>query len=239
MSGKEVTDAGNRDVRRSHGPSGRGDQGLIESKSSGGDRAEPGGSPLGARSRPRIKPSVEVFPSSDGSLYLLRPAAEDVMVRDAPAGARRLLTGLDGARTCEQLATEFADPPSGVRVDEVLGQLWDLGVLEDASRDADCGLRAQERTRYDRQLVYLGELSPPGLHREELQGRLAAARVTIVGLGGLGCWTAYALACAGIGELVVVDGDCVEETNLNRQVLYTPADVGLPKALVGDRKSVV
>jgi bacteriocin biosynthesis cyclodehydratase domain-containing protein len=178
---------------------------------------------------------VEVFPSSDGSLYLLRPAAEDVMIRDAPVGARRLLTGLDGARTCEQLATEFADPGSDVRVDEVLGQLWDLGVLEDASRDADCGLRAEERTRYDRQLVYLGELSPPGVHPEELQVRLATARVTIVGLGGLGCWTAYALACAGLGELVVVDGDRVEATNLNRQVLYTPADVGLPKAAVGAR----
>jgi molybdopterin-synthase adenylyltransferase len=157
------------------------------------------------------------------------------MIRDAPAGARRLLTSLDGARTCEELAAELADPPSGVRVDEVLGQLWDLGVLEDASRDSDCGLRPEERTRYDRQLVYLGELSPPGVHREQLQARLATARVTVVGLGGLGCWTAYALACAGIGELVVVDGDSVEPTNLNRQVLYTPADVGLPKAHVGAR----
>ena len=89
--------------------------------------------------------------------------------------------------------------------------------------------------RYDRQLAYFAELAPPGCHRERLQARLARAQVTVLGLGGLGCWTATALASAGIGRLVVVDGDVVETSNLNRQMLYTPADVGLGKAETGAR----
>jgi bacteriocin biosynthesis cyclodehydratase domain-containing protein len=190
----------------------------------GGAPAAPDVPPLAANSRPRLKPGVEAFHSSDGCLYLLRPGGDDLMVRDAPESAIRLLGSLDGSHTCAEL-----------REHEVLHQLWGLGLLEDVGRDEDPRLRVAGGERYDRQLAYLAQLAPPGVHRAELQARLAAARVVVVGLGGLGCWTAYGLACAGVGELVVVDGDRVETTNLNRQVLYTPADVGNPKAAAGAR----
>jgi sulfur-carrier protein adenylyltransferase/sulfurtransferase len=64
------------------------------------------------------------------------------------------------------------------------------------------------------------------------QARLAAARVVVVGAGGLGCALLPVLAAAGVGEVVVVDDDRVETTNLHRQVLYGPADLGRPKAAV-------
>lgn len=64
------------------------------------------------------------------------------------------------------------------------------------------------------------------------QQRLAAARVVVVGAGGLGCALLPVLAAAGIGELVVVDDDVVEPTNLHRQTLYTPGDLGHGKAEV-------
>ncbi|WP_375389617.1 ThiF family adenylyltransferase [uncultured Amnibacterium sp.] len=64
------------------------------------------------------------------------------------------------------------------------------------------------------------------------QQALAAARVVVVGAGGLGCALLPVLAAAGVGELVVVDDDRVETTNLHRQTLYGPADVGSPKAAV-------
>lgn len=51
----------------------------------------------------------------------------------------------------------------------------------------------------------------------------------IVGLGGLGCPAALYLAASGIGELILIDGDAVDITNLSRQTLYTPGDVGRPK----------
>ena len=52
----------------------------------------------------------------------------------------------------------------------------------------------------------------------------------ILGVGGLGSWASYALACCGVGELVLLDGDLVEESNFNRQILYRERDVGRPKA---------
>ena len=63
------------------------------------------------------------------------------------------------------------------------------------------------------------------------QARLAAARVLIVGAGGLGCPAAVYLAGAGIGHLTLVDGGKVERSNLQRQILFTTAEIGAPKAL--------
>lgn len=64
------------------------------------------------------------------------------------------------------------------------------------------------------------------------QARLGAARVLVVGCGGLGAPVISALAAAGVGHLTLVDDDSVEPSNLNRQVLFTEADLGRRKAEV-------
>ena len=76
-----------------------------------------------------------------------------------------------------------------------------------------------EVERYARHLV-LREVGGPG------QQRLKAARVLIVGAGGLGAPAALYLAAAGVGTLVLADPDRVEVSNLQRQVIYTRDDVG-------------
>jgi adenylyltransferase/sulfurtransferase len=76
--------------------------------------------------------------------------------------------------------------------------------------------------RYARQIA-LADVGAEG------QARLGRARVLIVGLGGLGCPAALYLATSGIGRLVLNDFDRVDETNLPRQILYGPEDVGALK----------
>ncbi|MGH6956118.1 MAG: HesA/MoeB/ThiF family protein [Caulobacteraceae bacterium] len=80
----------------------------------------------------------------------------------------------------------------------------------------------EEVERYARHLV-LREIGGPG------QQRLKAARVLIVGAGGLGAPAALYLAAAGVGEIALVDPDTVALSNLQRQVLYGTDDAGRGK----------
>ena len=79
-------------------------------------------------------------------------------------------------------------------------------------------------SRYSRHIL-LPEVGRDG------QKRLQNARVLIVGAGGLGSPVALYLAAAGVGVLGLVDGDCVDASNLQRQVLYRESDVGQPKVV--------
>ena len=65
----------------------------------------------------------------------------------------------------------------------------------------------------------------------EAMARLAAARV-LVGIGGVGSWCAEALVRTGLGRIVLVDDDCVAESNVNRQCPATAKTVGRPKVEV-------
>src|ERR1700735_5112164 len=80
-----------------------------------------------------------------------------------------------------------------------------------------------ELRRYSRHLS-LPEIGVAG------QEKLQAARVLVIGTGGLGSPAALYLAAGGVGNLGVLDFDRVEESNLQRQVLYDTAAVGMPKA---------
>lgn len=83
----------------------------------------------------------------------------------------------------------------------------------------------EELSRYSRQLL-MPEWGAAG------QAAVRRAKVVIIGVGGLGCPAARYLAASGIGRLHLIDDDVVSASNLHRQLLFSPADVGQPKAAV-------
>lgn len=81
----------------------------------------------------------------------------------------------------------------------------------------------EEQKQYSRHLI-LDEVGVEG------QQKLKEAKVLVIGAGGLGCPILQYIAAAGVGTIGVIDDDTVDQTNLQRQILYTHEDIGLPKA---------
>lgn len=84
-------------------------------------------------------------------------------------------------------------------------------------------MRDDERSRYSRHIL-LPEIGEAG------QEKLRRARVLVVGAGGLGSASILYLTAAGVGTIGIADGDRVELSNLQRQILHETGDIGRPKA---------
>lgn len=87
----------------------------------------------------------------------------------------------------------------------------------------------EELSRYSRHIL-LREIGVEG------QARIGQGSVLVVGVGGLGSPVALYLAAAGVGRLGLVDGDVVDRTNLQRQVIHFTDDIGRPKVLSAKEK---
>lgn len=144
-----------------------------------------------------------------------------------------LLSLLDGRHSFEDIVTQLqAHNPaiSEADVAETLDEFLNIGLIEDAAVVPPQNLTPSDLARYKGQIRFFSVVDPTGLQRYKFQARLKRARVTVLGLGGLGCNVLIGLAAAGIGFIRGVDKDVVELSNLNRQVLYDVANIGTPKA---------
>jgi adenylyltransferase/sulfurtransferase len=88
-------------------------------------------------------------------------------------------------------------------------------------------LSESERIRYSRQIMIWGE---------EGQAKLKSATVGVLGAGGLGSPISIYLAVAGVGKIILCDGDKVELSNLNRQILHWDIDIGREKTKSAEEK---
>jgi molybdopterin-synthase adenylyltransferase len=154
------------------------------------------------------------------------------------SGAHAALTwevcqAMDGSMTRDELVEAVARSRAADRstIERIMEFLITSGWVEDAEAPVPPILtqRDTERYRSSAQLLsWIDQVPRSGPY--ELQARLKASRVTVLGLGGIGSAVATSLAASGIGHLHLVDGDVVELSNLNRQALYAEADIGQSKA---------
>ena len=105
---------------------------------------------------------------------------------------------------------------------EVLRTLRRRKAPEPVATPPSGSFREAELDRYARHIL-LREIGGPG------QKRLKAAKVLVVGAGGLGSPALLYLAAAGVGTIGVIDPDVVEGSNLQRQVIHTDGRIGMPK----------
>ncbi len=124
-------------------------------------------------------------------------------------------------RYLEKDKTPVADGDTVTVVPSIAG-----GVAE---MTEEVTLSADEVARYSRHLI-MPEVTLAG------QKKLKQARVLLVGAGGLGAPLGLYLTAAGVGHIGIVDGDIVDSSNLQRQVIYTTDDVGVSKLAAAKRR---
>ncbi|AQS93416.1 dinucleotide-utilizing protein [Polaribacter sp. BM10] len=90
-------------------------------------------------------------------------------------------------------------------------------------------LSTEEYQQYNRHLI-LDKIGEQG------QLKLKKAKVLVIGAGGLGCPVLQYLSAAGVGNIGIIDDDVVDQSNLQRQILYTIDDIGLSKAKVAAKR---
>ena len=154
-------------------------------------------------------------------------------LRDNSGIVLRLCQLMDGSRSVERVLAGAAGSCSQGEMEdirEVISFLIESGWVEDAGASRPANLSPAEVTRYGRNTDFFSwiDQSPRGSPLE-LQATLKGAGVTIIGMGGIGSAVAMSLAAAGVGRIHCVDGDVVELSNLNRQLVYTEHDIGRHK----------
>jgi len=153
----------------------------------------------------------------DDHLVLLK---EDARLSFSPEGETlyRTLLLLDGDHTEEEVREHQGGPEI---LDAVGGEKWIVRMSRRISDTVD------GRPEISRQLAYLAHLQPR--HPDQALEEVSAARVAVVGMGGVGSHVVQALAGAGVGRFLLMDSDVVERSNLNRQFFYRRRDVGRSK----------
>src|SRR5690349_13834307 len=149
--------------------------------------------------RPMRKSTVPIYKLGD-SLYL-NTSGYITEVPDPSGSIAALLDRMDGTRTVRQLHDELHGMYPTVTLGEIeaaIAQFDRAGFLEDATRSPEGLLDTYELARWQRNINFLGSFTPMDGNKYELQARIKAARVALLGLGGLGSHLLLDLAALGV-----------------------------------------
>lgn len=176
--------------------------------------------------RPQLKTTNPAY--RVGESILIPGCGELLEIEDQAGEVGRLLDLLDGSRELAEIERDFHSANgSEFDVREAVRQLDEAGLLLDAAKGTS--LDEYQLERWKRNLGFFQTYATLDRSHFEMQERLRDCRVTMLGLGGVGSHVAFDLMGLGIEDLCVVDFDTVELSNLNRQILYTEADIGQRK----------
>ena len=186
--------------------------------------------------QPGIKQTVKI--NCIGNTVYMRSVGQVNEIDDENGCVRSLIKVLDGTNTYDVACRKFlAEHPDRSKKDfeEYIMALDGLKLLEDASH-APNGLSAYDLDRWSRNINFFGSFCGLDENKYDVQEKISRSKVTLLGLGGLGSHILYDLAALGVKDIVGVEFDSLELSNLNRQILYNECDLGKPKAdLAKDR----
>ncbi len=166
------------------------------------------------------------FSVADGRIVVSSPLSRQRIRITHSAAALETLTQLRrGIVVGSGEQSPGADQEPGY---ELLQTLSEVGAVVRRRPDDDLSALSGADL-YDRQIRFLSYYESATESGLLFNSRLQNSTVVLTGLGGLGGWIALLLARVGVKRIIGIDPDCVELSNLHRQILYSTDDIGLPK----------
>lgn len=151
-----------------------------------------------------------------------------------PERLKRLMQALDAGVQADEACSQLAST-AGISEEAVYRLLEQLRI-RGAIAVQDPTILGDQPVLYDRQVRFFDHFASNTLSGVDFDRRLRQSRVLVVGVGGYGTWLTLLCSRVGIREIVALDPDVIELSNLNRQILYEKADVGQPKIRVASRR---
>lgn len=174
-----------------------------------------------------LNPYWEILFLGSGDVLLNHVHANSFRLRNPTSGQLNFLRKLDRAHHDNgiELHARSATADNVRDVQALISRLNDEDVLRDIASESQVGdLSSSELARFGSFLAWLGRFENRGYGVNAFK-KLRASQITIIGMGGAGSTAAMMLAACGIGHLVLVDGDRVNDSNLVRQIFYSEEDV--------------
>ena len=174
-----------------------------------------------------LNPYWEILFLESGDVLLNHVHANSLRLRKPTNGQLNFLRQLDRAHHDNgvDLLVGSAAADDLRDVQALISRLNEEGVLRDIDSESQVGdLSPSEVSRFGSFLAWLGRFERRGYGVSAFK-KLRASQITIIGVGGAGSTAAMMLAACGIGHIVLVDGDQVDDKNLVRQIFYSEEDV--------------
>lgn len=141
-----------------------------------------------------------------------------------------IVNSLDGTKSKEEIEQEYN--VDSEKLEHLISFLESKGLLNVVEPSNDL----PEYAKYRRVINFIMDYATSHSHLVDMWQKLRNSNVLIIGLGAVGTWVACNLVQSGVKNLIFIDGDKVEESNLHRQFGYTENDVGKRKADVLEKR---
>lgn len=173
---------------------------------------------------PKLNSTVSVVKISDSLLEFFKTnTRQQIHIRVEDDTIMNIVNALDGSKTIEELSRKYT-----VKREDLVKLLTFLrkkGILDNVENKKEFN----NYERFRRVIHFIAEYSTSHENLLDMWKNISEATVLIVGLGAVGSWVSANLAQSGIGNIVLMDADVVDVTNLHRQFGYNENDIGKKK----------
>ena len=172
---------------------------------------------------PKLRSSVSVIKINDSVLEFFKTnTRKQVRIRTENDSILNLVCGFDGSRSISEIANE-ADIDTE-ELNTLIIFLVSKGIVETRPLS-----ELADYNKYRRVLNFLADYATDEQDVEKMWNSIRESTVMIIGLGAVGSWVAINLLQSGVKKFILIDSDCVDETNLHRQFSYRTRDIGNKK----------